>query len=63
MSYGLPRAFAQARSAGDILTVRGLIVVDEKGVERVRIGSPLPGPMINGKREPRQGANVVYRQS
>jgi hypothetical protein len=32
-----------------------LIVVDDKGVERVRIGSPLPDPMVGGKRLPRQG--------
>lgn len=55
MSQGFTRTFAQARRSDEILTVRGLIVVDEKGVERVRIGSPLPDPMIGGKRLPRQG--------
>lgn len=39
----------------EILTVRGLIVVDDNGVERVRIESPLPDPMVGGKRLPRQG--------
>lgn len=55
VSESITGAFAQARRTDEILTVRGLIVVDEKGVERVRIGSPLPGPMIGGKRLPRNG--------
>jgi hypothetical protein len=55
ISEGITRAFAQGRRTDEILTVRGLIVVDEKGVERVRIGSPLPDPMVGGKRVPRQG--------
>ena len=46
---------AQAPRGGDIITVRGLIVVDDKGVERVRIGAPLPDPIVNGRRVPRQG--------
>jgi len=51
----IPGLSAQNRSVDDILTVRGLIVVDEKGIERVRIGSPLPDPMSGGKRNPRRG--------
>ena len=46
---------AQTRKTDDILTVRGLIVVDERGVERVRISAPLPDPIVQGKRVPRQG--------
>jgi len=49
----IPGLSAQNRSVDDILTVRGLIVVDEKGIERVRIGSPLPDPMSGGKPAPR----------
>ena len=45
----------QAPRPGDVLTVRGLVVVDDKGVERVRIGAPLPDPVVNGRRVPRQG--------
>ena len=30
-----------------------LVIVDSKGVERVRIGGDLPDPLINGKRVPR----------
>ena len=51
----LPSAFAQGSKVGDVLTVRGLIVVDQKRIERVRIGSPLRDPMIGGKRSPRRG--------
>jgi hypothetical protein len=50
-----PEASAQTRRTNDILTVRGLVVVDERGVERVRIGAPLPDPVVQGKRVPRQG--------
>src|SRR6476660_5540728 len=32
------------------LRVRELVVVDDKGVERVRIGANLPDPVIRGKR-------------
>jgi hypothetical protein len=38
-----------------ILRVRGLVVVDENGMERVRIGAPLPDPPFLGKRGQRQG--------
>ena len=38
-----------------ILTVRGLVVVDGNGVERVRIAAPLPDPLVLGKRFPRGG--------
>jgi hypothetical protein len=37
------------------LTVKRLAVVDQKGTERVVISAPLPEPMINGKREKRDG--------
>jgi len=33
-----------------ILRVRGLVVVDERGTERVSIGAPAPDPLILGKR-------------
>lgn len=39
-----------------VLRVRGLIVVDEKGTERVRIGAPLPDPLLLGKRLKRDGS-------
>ncbi len=38
-----------------LLRVRGLSVVDANGVERVRIGAPLPAPLDLGKRFPRGG--------
>lgn len=37
----------------DILRVRGLVVMDEKGTNRVWIGSPVPDPSILGWRHPR----------
>ena len=40
-----------------VLHVRGLIVEDEHGVERVRLGAPLPDPMgSDGVRHKRTGA-------
>lgn len=39
-----------------VLRVRGLIVTDANGKERVHIGSPLPDPMLQGKRYRRNGA-------
>lgn len=38
------------------LHVRGLIVEDQSGRERVRLGAPLPDPMIHGVRYKRQGS-------
>jgi hypothetical protein len=55
LSWQVPEVFAQTRRTDEILTVRGLIVVDERGIERVRLGSPLPDPIVKGKRLPRQG--------
>jgi hypothetical protein len=52
------RGLPPARTAADggILKVRGLVVVDGNGVERVRIQAPLPDPLVLGKRFPRGGA-------
>lgn len=38
-----------------ILHVRGVVVEDMNGVERVRLGAPLPDPMIHGVRQKRSG--------
>ena len=46
---------AQTTRPGDTLRVRGLVVVDDKGIERVRLGAPLPDPIVNGRSMPRQG--------
>src|SRR5690242_11631739 len=58
----------QARAAGtqtpkgpvspgtsDFLRVRGIVVVDEKGTERIWIGAPVTHPLNVGKRHPRGG--------
>lgn len=43
----------QQPAAPTSLRVSELVVVDPKGVERVRIGGDLPDPIIGGKRVPR----------
>lgn len=41
------------KTAEKILKVRGLVVVDQNGTERVWIGAPVPEPLILGNRMPR----------
>ncbi|HYE72562.1 MAG TPA: hypothetical protein VEF04_04490 [Blastocatellia bacterium] len=38
-----------------VLRLRGLVIVDENGKERVQLGAPLPDPLALGKRTKRQG--------
>src|SRR6266536_1653407 len=38
-----------------VLRVRSLVVTDKSGHERVRLGAPLPDPIINGVRRKRSG--------
>jgi len=38
----------------DTLRARQIVLVDEKGTERVYIGSPVPDPMMGGKRQKRR---------
>lgn len=45
-----------ARKQPDTLRLRQLSIVDANGVERVRIGAPLPEPLMLGKRVPRDGS-------
>lgn len=37
----------------DTLTARALIITDENGVGRVRLGAPLPDPIVGGETQPR----------
>jgi hypothetical protein len=46
---------AQPTSA---LRVRELVIVDQHGIERVRMGAPLPEPITLGKRYRRGGSSV-----
>jgi hypothetical protein len=46
---------AEAQSTPQELTLRRLTIVDEKGVQRVVIAAPAPDPIVQGKREKRQG--------
>lgn len=41
--------------ADSVLTLRGLVIVDETGQERVRVGTALPDPLLLGKRSARGG--------
>jgi hypothetical protein len=41
--------------SGGVLRVRGLVVEDQSGHERLRLGAPLPDPMIHGVRRKRKG--------
>ena len=43
----------KATGAGGELRLRALTIVDEHGVERVKIAAPLPDPIMLGKRTPR----------
>ena len=45
-----------ARTPNEIVSARGLVIVDEQGTTRVRIGAPLPEPIIMGKQEKRDDA-------
>jgi hypothetical protein len=58
-----PAAASAAENPGAILRVKGLVIVDQNGTERVWIGAPLPGQVVNGKREQRpsrQAGIVLY---
>jgi hypothetical protein len=49
------RGVVKAAAQPEMLTVKRLAVVDEKGTERVVIAAPLPDPIIRGKRAKRDG--------
>src|ERR1700747_1766290 len=49
------RDVVKAAARPEMLTVKRLAVVDEKGTERVVIAAPLPDPVIQGKRMKRDG--------
>lgn len=57
MSFGRSApVFASTTDKDSILHVRGLVVEDGNHRERLRLGAPLPDPMIHGVRYKRQGA-------
>jgi hypothetical protein len=57
-AIGMPRAVAKppGGEVRDTLRVRQLSIIDANGVERVRIGAPVPEPIVLGKRSRRDGA-------
>lgn len=61
LSAWMWKSQAQQSAAPTSLRVSELVVVDSKGVERVRIGGELPDALIGGKRVPRgqQAAGVL----
>src|SRR5207248_9780882 len=48
-------AAANSHSA-DVVRARKLVIVDDKGKERIVIAAPLPDPVVRGKRLPRRNA-------
>jgi hypothetical protein len=58
LAITMPRAIAKPADGEvrEVLRVRQLSIIDANGVERVRIGAPVPEPIILGKRSRRDGA-------
>lgn len=58
MVLGNPASVAAQSAAGSdgVLHVRGLVVDDPAGHERIRLGAPLPDPLHHGIRQKRRGA-------
>lgn len=56
MIFGGSRSVLASTTDNGILHVRGLVVEDGNHRERLRLGAPLPDPMIHGARYKRQGA-------
>jgi hypothetical protein len=54
------RDTVKAAAQPDVLTVKRLAVVDDKGTERVIIAAPLPDPMVQGKRMKREAPYRGY---
>ena len=55
--------FWSTHSKDNVLTARGLVVVDEHGKTRVRIGAPLPEPIMmggQGKRDDSVSGILIY---
>jgi hypothetical protein len=49
---------AQSNNAAQVLKARGLIIVDERGRERIYIGSPVPDPKEGARRKPATGITI-----
>ncbi len=49
---------AQSNNAAQVLKARGLIIVDERGRERIFIGSPVPDPKEGARRKPATGITI-----
>jgi hypothetical protein len=61
----LPNTQAQSRSETNqphhtpqVIKARGLIIVDERGRERIFIGSPVPDPKEGARRKPATGMTI-----
>ena len=48
----------QSGNAAQVLRARGLIIVDERGRERIFIGSPVPDPREGTRRKPATGIAI-----
>jgi len=48
----------QSSSTAQVLRARGLIIVDERGRERIFIGAPVPDPKEGARRKPATGITI-----
>src|SRR5712691_7175892 len=48
----------QSGNAAQVLKARGLIIIDERGRERIFIGSPVPDPREGARRKPATGITI-----
>ena len=55
LGHPRPVAAQSTQEKDGILHVRGLVVEDSNGHERLRLGAPLPDPVIHGVRRKRSG--------
>lgn len=58
-------SLATARASADagVLKVRGIVVTDEKGVERIHIGSPLPSPPGEGSQRVAKATGILIHDA
>jgi hypothetical protein len=55
LGHPRPVAAQSTQERDGILRIRGLVVEDPNGHERLRLGAPLPDPVIHGVRRKRSG--------
>jgi len=53
-----PKTETEQASSVQVIRARGLIIVDERGRERIFIGSPVPDPKEGARRKPATGITI-----